>query len=92
MPQGTVQPTIISEDDFESRFQPEECPHSGWKQRDFPEDAEAIQQAMAENRLWTMVEGDNESMALVSGMHSVNRIYHIITQVPYEGDYEIKIL
>ena len=37
-------------------------------------------------RVWTYVDGDNGTY-MVNGYHLVNRIYYMITEVPYEGDY-----
>jgi hypothetical protein len=88
----TIEPKLLTEDEFDEQFKPEDCPESGWKQRDFPEDAEMIETARLEQRLWTMVETDNDGMALLSGMHVVNQIYHIITEKPWDCDYTVEIL
>jgi len=38
------------------------------------------------NRVWTYVDGDGGTY-IVNGYHLVNRIYYMITEVPYEGEY-----
>jgi len=38
------------------------------------------------NRIWTYVDGDGGTY-LINGYHLVNRIYYMITEVPYEGEY-----
>ncbi len=44
-----------------------------------------------ESRIWTVVEGDRDSLYLQSGYHRVNRMYHFVTEVPYEEEFQIEI-
>ena len=36
--------------------------------------------------IWTLVDGDDGNLYIVSGYHLVNRINYFVTEVPYEGD------
>ena len=37
-----------------------------------------------ENRVWTIVEGDNDTMFICAGLHLVNRIGFLVTEEPWE--------
>jgi hypothetical protein len=39
-------------------------------------------------RVWTLVDGDDGNLYIVSGYHLVNRINYFITQNPCELEYE----
>lgn len=43
------------------------------------------------NRVWTYIEGDNESLSIISGMHFVNRIGYFITETPFHTQIEVDI-
>lgn len=44
-----------------------------------------------ENTIWTVIEGERNSLYLKSGYHRVNRLYHYITQVSYTEEIEIEL-
>ena len=56
-----------------------------------PEDKITLKEAILENRVWTLVEDDNNNLVLLNGMHVVNRLDVYITKMCYnEKDvYEI---
>ena len=39
-------------------------------------------------RVWTLVEGDDGNLHIVSGYHMVNRLNYFITKNPCESEYE----
>jgi hypothetical protein len=85
----------LTEDEFDAKFKPETNPDgSMYVQRDWgtPELDKVLADADARRCLWTMVEGDNGVPCIDQGYRYVNRIYYIITTVPYdEGDtFEIE--
>lgn len=43
------------------------------------------------NNVWTIIEGDDDSMFIVSGVHLVNRIGYLITREEWEGETEVEI-
>jgi hypothetical protein len=38
------------------------------------------------NRVWTLVEGDDGNLFIISGYHLVNRLNYFITAKPFEGE------
>jgi hypothetical protein len=40
------------------------------------------------DRVWTLVEGDDSNLYIVSGYHLVNRLNYFITKNPCELEYE----
>lgn len=43
------------------------------------------------NNVWTILEGDDDSMFIVNGVHFVNRIGYLITREEWEGETEVEI-
>ena len=39
-------------------------------------------------RVWTLVEGDDGNLHIVSGYHMVNRLNYFVTKNPSESEYE----
>jgi len=40
------------------------------------------------NRVWTILEGDNDETVITNGLHFINRLGYIITEVPFtESDF-----
>jgi len=47
-----------------------------------------LEKALLENRVWTLVEGDDNNLFLLNGLHVVNRLDVYITEKPYvENDF-----
>lgn len=42
--------------------------------------------------IWTLVDGDDDDMYVVSGCHFVNRLGYFITERPWIGEGEVEIL
>lgn len=54
---------------------------------DDPTERAMIEQAIAENRLWTYHHGEYDSVYFANGPHFVNRLDYVICEVPYaEGE------
>jgi hypothetical protein len=76
-------------DAFDDAYEPEQnADGSLYRQRDWtvPEDFDAVQAAMPERRVWTMLDGGT----VVSGRAVVNRVFYIITAHPYGEDESIE--
>lgn len=43
------------------------------------------------NNVWTIIEGDDDSIFIVNGVHFVNRIGYLITREEWEGETEVEI-
>ena len=50
-----------------------------------------LEKALLENRVWTLVEDDDNDLVLLNGLHLVNRIDVYITEKPYNKNeiYEV---
>jgi len=56
------------------------------------EENDLLKDHIGTGQVWTVVEGERDSVWLVSGYHRVNREYHYICSVPYNiGKEEIQI-
>lgn len=55
------------------------------------EENDFLHENKGENKIWTVVKGDRNSLYLKSGYHRVNRLYHYICQVPYTEEIEIEL-
>lgn len=55
------------------------------------EENDLLHDNKGENTIWTVIEGERDSLYLKSGYHRVNRLYHYITQVPYTKEIEIEL-
>lgn len=47
--------------------------------------------AMQDARVWTIVEGDDDALLLISGRHFVNRLGYLLTEKPWDGINPIEI-
>jgi hypothetical protein len=84
------QPIIIDDEKFDRMFQPETDEEGNlYVIRDWDTDREWLSSAMDENRVWTMVETDIGSLALLSGNHIVNRLFNVVTKIPWKKEYEV---
>jgi len=43
------------------------------------------------NNVWTIIEGDDDTMFIVNGVHFVNRIGYLITKEPITEEFEVKL-
>lgn len=47
------------------------------------EENDFLKDNIGSGKLWTVVEGERESLYLLSGFHRINRVYHFVTQIPF---------
>lgn len=45
----------------------------------------------APNTVWTLIEGDDNELYIVSGYHHVNRLAYFITEAAWTSDMEIPV-
>lgn len=50
-----------------------------------------VKSNLKNNTVWTIVDGDNNELLVISGFHYVNRFGYFITEEPYEEE-NIEIL
>ena len=55
------------------------------------EENDLLDDNKGENTIWTVIEGERDSLYLVSGYKRLNRLYHYITEVPYTEEIEIEL-
>lgn len=76
------------------------CSFGGRMYETFGEDLEFVKQMAKENRVVTIIEGEDEVgedgeehsvMYYSSGMHIINRIGFLVTSKPLEEEFEIKL-
>lgn len=48
------------------------------------EENDYLKDNIGSGKLWTVVEGDRDSIYLLSGFHRINRMYHFVTQIPFD--------
>lgn len=83
----------LTEDQFCTRYEPE-ADEEGcvYVQRYWGEDAKLLEEAVRDNRCWTMVEDDNGDLCIIEGNRFVNRIYHVITEKPLENpEWQVQV-
>ena len=91
----------ITFEDFWENYKPKMNPHVndsiyetqddykiGWSTL---EENDLLHDNKGENTIWTVVEGERNSLYLKSGYHRVNRLYHYICQVPYTEEIEVEL-
>lgn len=82
----------LDDEEFLAEFRPEFDAHGGYRQLHpaVPHERETLLFAHAERRVWTLLDVDGFVM-LSSGWHVVNRLAHVVTQLPYEPDQVIEV-
>ena len=81
---------ILHEDDFYAYFKPYRHPkaqHSilgGHGLEGCGKDFELVRR-MNPDYVWTVVDGENDDQWITPGIHYVNRICHLVTEVPHAG-------
>lgn len=56
------------------------------------EENDLIKDNIGENKIWTVITGERDSVYLTTGYHRINRINHFISQIPYEGEVQIQLI
>lgn len=65
---------------------------NGWMFETYGEEIEYVfNLAKTTNRVWTIIEGDDDTLFYSSGFHYVNRLGFIVTEKEYEGVIDIQI-
>lgn len=70
---------------FEEKYKPH-LQEDGFKQYDTHDDWELIKNT-PENNVWTVVDGDNNNWHITPGRRFVNRLFYLITEIPWV-DYD----
>jgi hypothetical protein len=57
----------------------------------FGEELDYILKNIFKNIVWTVIEGEDDNWYISTGYHIVNRLGYIITEIPYESEFEFLI-
>ena len=86
----------LTEEEFDEQFNPIEnhidtnAGFSGTMFETFGAEWEFVKEQPI-NKVWTIVETDNDDMAYLSGFHTVNRIGYFITKEVWKEETEVKV-
>ena len=50
-----------------------------------------FQLSQKSNRVWTILDGDDDKTYIASGFHRINRVGFLITEEEYEEEYEVEL-
>jgi len=88
----------ITEDNFDEVFKPQQnhlddnASFNGWMYETFGEEVDYVfNLAKTTKKVWTIIEGDNDTMFYVTGFHRVNRIGYIVCEVEYTEEMDIQL-
>ncbi len=90
--------TTLTEEQFEEQFTlvenhlEDNAPFGGAMFETFGEELEYVRmKAQKGNNVWTIVEGDDDTMYYSNGMRVVNRIGYLITREEWEVETDVEI-
>jgi hypothetical protein len=84
----------VTEDNFDEVFKPQinhlynNASFNGCMYETFGEELDYVFSLANTNRVWTIVEGDDDTMFYCAGFHYVNRIGFLVCEVEYEDGQE----
>lgn len=89
----------INEDEFGELFKPQQnhldnnASFNGWMYETYGEEVDYVfNLAKTTKRVWTIIEGDDDTLFYVAGFHYVNRLGFIVTEVEWEtGTEEVQL-
>ena len=88
----------LTYDEFEDQFKPVENLNADHGDSQFDIDNENdsnFLKFMSNNypfHVWTRIDGDDGYVYNINGLHIVNRIDYVITEVPWQEDHDYEIL
>ncbi len=88
----------ITEDNFDEVFKPQQnhlddnASFNGWMYETYGEEVDYVfNLAKTTKRVWTIIEGDDDTMYYATGFHLVNRLGYIVCEVEYTEEMDIKL-
>lgn len=69
---------------------PEDCSFGGCMYETYGEEVEYVRQVAIANprRVWTIIDGDGESLWYIAGMKFVNRLGYLVTEGEWQDEHE----
>ena len=88
----------VTEDNFDEVFKPQQnhlddnASFNGWMYETYGEELDYVfNLAKTTKKVWTIIEGDDDTMFYVAGFHYVNRLGFIVCEVEYAEETEIQL-
>lgn len=88
----------MTEDEFYEKFNPvknhlnDNASFDGCMFETFGEEIKYVfELSKKEKRVWTIIEGENNSLYYITGFHYVNRLGFLVTEEPYEEEIEVEL-
>jgi hypothetical protein len=88
----------VTEDNFDEVFKPQQnhlddnASFNGWMYETYGEELDYVfNLAKTTKKVWTIIEGDDDTMFYVAGFHYVNRLGFIVCEVEYAEEMEIQL-
>ena len=88
---------ILTEDQFDSQYEllqnhlREDASYNGELFETFGEEFEFVREMAKQNRVITILDGDDGDIFYSSGMHFVNRIGYLVATKPLTQEFEVKL-
>jgi len=88
----------ITEEQFEEQYTPiknhldENASFDGCMFETFDDEYDFVKRMAEQNKVWTIIEGDNNKMYYSTGVHLVNRLGFLVTEEPYKFETEVTII
>lgn len=65
---------------------------NGWMYETYGDEVQYVfDLSKKSNRVWTIIEGDNDTLFYSSGFHYINRLGFIVTEKEYDGAIDIQV-
>lgn len=79
-------------DDWEAKYKPiynQNNDNPLWEDFKFETYGDDLAFVLAQDprHVWTLVEGDDGNLYIVDGLHYVNRLNYVVTDLPFEGEF-----
>ena len=89
---------VDREDWFIETFNPQQnhidgnASFNGWLYETYGDEVQYVfDLSKKSNRVWTIIEGDDDKLFYSSGFHYANRLGFIVTEKEYDGDIDIQV-
>ena len=88
----------LTENEFDEKFTPVEnhlddnASFSGCMFETYGEEVDYVfKLSKTTKKVWTIIEGDDDTLFYVTGFHLVNRLGFLVTEESYEEESEVKL-
>ena len=82
---------LQAKEDTGSTLPEDMCSFGGCMYETFGEELEYIK-TQSNNRIWTIVDGDDDDLLIIAGFHFVNRLGYLVTDTEWSNENEIYLI